>query len=432
MNESLTRIAAWLEAHPALATLLGTSSLLLAAALSYFVVRRYLTRAVTSMVRNSRFSWDDVLLQPKVLRRAAALMPLVVLHFGLPLLPGIDPEAIDRLLNVMLAAMVFVVVMLISAILTATNEVYSSYPVSRGRPIKGYLQIAKIFLFIMAVVFAIALVLDRSPLYLLTGIGAMTAVVLLIFRDTILSLVASIQIASNDMVRIGDWIEMPKYGADGDVIDIALHTVKVQNWDKTITTIPTYKLIDESFRNWRGMQESGGRRIKRPIHIDMRSIRFLDQAEIERFERFVLLRDYIAGKRSELEEYNKKVLTESDLVANARRLTNVGTFRAYVVKYLQQRPDVHSAMTFLVRHLEPGSDGLPLEIYVFTKTTAWAEYEAIQADVFDHLLAILPEFGLRVFQNPTGHDFERMREAGIRDQGSGGRNQEAGTRNFRM
>lgn len=239
----------------------------------------------------------------------------------------------------------------------------------------------------------------------------MTAVILLIFRDTILSFVASIQIASNDMIRIGDWIEMPQFAADGDVIDIALHTVKVQNWDKTITTIPTYKMIDESFRNWRGMQESGGRRLKRAVHIDMRSIAFLDEKQIDRFEHFVLLESYIQKKKAELEEYNRAQTSGTDLVANARRLTNVGTFRAYVRNYLREHPGIHGeGMTFLVRQLPPGAEGLPIEIYVFTKTTAWVDYEQTQADIFDHILGILPEFGLRVYQGPTGYDFEALRQ----------------------
>ena len=229
----------------------------------------------------------------------------------------------------------------------------------------------------------------------------------MVFRDTILSFVASLQIASNDMVRVGDWIEMPQFGADGDVVDIALHTVKVQNWDKTITTIPTHRLISDSFKNWRAMSESGGRRIKRALHLDMSSIRFLGDADIERFGKFVLLKDYISEKKAELEEYNKSV-TDGDpnLVANARRLTNIGTFRMYVVQYLKANPKIHDNMTFLIRQLSPTANGLPLEIYVFSNDVNWVAYEGIQSDIFDHLLAIVPEFGLRVFQQPTGQDFQ--------------------------
>jgi miniconductance mechanosensitive channel len=239
----------------------------------------------------------------------------------------------------------------------------------------------------------------------------MTAVLILVFKDTILSLVASVQLTSHDMIRVGDWIEMPSCNADGDVVDIALHTVKVQNWDKTITTIPTHKLIAESFKNWRGMSLSGGRRIKRNLHIDLSSIRFLTDAEIERFERFKLLEDYIAGKETELAEYNEAVGESEN--ANLRRLTNVGTFRAYVFNYLKHHPKIHDGMTLLVRQLQPGPQGLPLEIYAFTNVTDWSIYEDIQSDIFDHLMAIIGEFGLRVYQAPSGEDLTAIGAAGI-------------------
>jgi miniconductance mechanosensitive channel len=236
-------------------------------------------------------------------------------------------------------------------------------------------------------------------------------VILLIFRDTILSFVASIQIAMNDMVRIGDWIEMPKFGADGDVVDIALHTVKVQNWDKTITTIPTHALIADSFKNWRGMSEAGGRRIKRAINVDMSSVRFLEPAEIERLGRWELLADYIAGKTESIRAYNDGRSLPPDVLPHVRRLTNLGTFRAYVVEYLRAHPDTHKGLTLMVRQLDPTAHGLPLQVYVFTSDTAWIAYEGIQSDIFEHLLAVLPEFGLRVFQQPTGADVQALREA---------------------
>jgi miniconductance mechanosensitive channel len=286
--------------------------------------------------------------------------------------------------------------------------VYSSYEIAKDRPIKGYLQVAKLFVFIVGGVLTVASALDRSPVVFLAGVGAMTAVLLLIFRDTILSLVASIQIASNDMVRIGDWIEMPKYGADGDVIDVALHTVKVQNWDKTITTIPTYKLIEDSFKNWRGMSESGGRRIKRSIFIDMTSVRFLSDEDVEHFASYELLARYVRDKREELSEYNRD---RADVLQNnARRMTNLGTFRRYLVEYLKQNPNIHAPdeMTLLVRQLQPGPEGIPIQIYAFAKDVRWVQFEDIQSDVFDHVLAVLPKFGLRIFQNPTGNDFRQL------------------------
>jgi miniconductance mechanosensitive channel len=258
-------------------------------------------------------------------------------------------------------------------------------------------------------VLIIAALLERSPLLLLSGLGAMTAVLMLVFRDTLMSLVAGVQLSSHDMLRVGDWIEMPQLSADGDVIDIALHTVKVQNWDKTITSIPTHRLISESFRNWRGMSESGGRRIKRALLLDQHSVRFLEPEERERLRRFALIEDYLQRKREELEAWNQTLLAAGRDPVNTRRVTNIGTFRAYVEAWLRAHPEIHPQMTLLVRQLEPGPHGLPLEIYCFTSTTAWGDYERIQADVFDHLLAILPEFGLKVWQQPGGADLERMR-----------------------
>jgi miniconductance mechanosensitive channel len=251
--------------------------------------------------------------------------------------------------------------------------------------------------------------MDKSPWVFLSGLGAMAAVLLLVFRDTILGLVASLQLTGNDMVHVGDWIEMPQYGADGDVIDVALHTVKVQNWDKTITTVPTHKLIAESFKNWRGMSASGGRRIKRALYVDKNSIRFLTDAELERFKQFALLKGYIATKEQELAEYNAGLDYVTDAGVNQRRLTNVGTFRAYIVNYLRHHPKIHhEGMTLLVRQLPPGPEGLPIEVYCFTTTTAWVEYEDIQADIFDHLLAVAYEFGLRLYQKPAGADLAAL------------------------
>lgn len=257
----------------------------------------------------------------------------------------------------------------------------------------------------VAVIFIIALLTGESPWELLAGLGALTAVLLLIFRDTILSFVASLQIASNDLVHVGDWIEMPKYGADGDVIDIALHTIKVQNWDKTITVIPTYKLIEESFKNWRGMTAAGGRRIKRAIHIDLNTIEFCTDEMLDRFEKIRLIADYIQNKRTEISNDPKNKENEN---INKRRLTNIGTFRIYIEKYIQSHPKIHKDLTCMVRQLAPTAQGLPLEIYMFTNDTAWVNYEAIQSDIFDHILAIISEFGLRVYQQPAGHDMARI------------------------
>jgi miniconductance mechanosensitive channel len=256
--------------------------------------------------------------------------------------------------------------------------------------------------------------MDKGPLYFLGGIGAMAAVLMLVFKDTILSLVASVQMASNDMVRVGDWVEMPKFNADGDVIDIALHTVKIRNFDNTITTVPTSKFIDESFKNWRGMSESGARRIKRSIYIDKSSIRFLTEEEVNRFKRFMLLKDYVEKKQEELRAFNKSVGGSGEEV-NWRRMTNIGTLRAYVVNYLRNHPKIDQSRTLLVRQLAPTPNGLPIELYVFSNDTRWVAYEDIQADIFDHIIALLPEFGLRLFQHPTGADWI---ESGRQEAGS--------------
>jgi miniconductance mechanosensitive channel len=311
--------------------------------------------------------------------------------------------------NVAMGYMVLMLTLALTAMLSAANTIYSASPVAKNRPLKGFVQLVQIVVWVFGGIMIIAAVLDRSPLLLLSGFGAMTAILLLVFKDTILSLVASVQLTAQDMVRVGDWIEMPQFGADGDVVDVQLHTVKVQNWDKTITTIPTHRLITDSFKNWRGMSQSGGRRIKRAIFVDVSSIRFQTQGEVDHFTRFALLKDYIENKEQELADYNKGLATEVDAEVNRRRVTNVGTFRAYAYNYLKNHPKIHKGMTLIVRQLGPGPEGLPLEIYCFTNTTEWAVYEDIQSDIFDHLLAIVPEFGLRLYQKPAGSDLANLK-----------------------
>ncbi len=383
----------------------GQTVLLLGLAwLSYFLARNAFLRVLERLIRGSRTDLDDVLLDTGVLRRSAVLLPVGVLFYGAGVLPG-PPELIRQLL----VAVVAVLGLLIGgSMLSAFDEFYARLPVAEKVPIKSYVQIARIAMYVSGSLVAVALMLGRSPLGLLSGIGAMTAVVLLIFRDTILSLVASIQIHSQNLVDEGDWIEAPAFGADGDVIDISLHTIQVQNWDKTITTIPTPKLIDASFKNWRGMKESGGRRIKRSLFIDMQTIRICSDEMLERFEKFELIREYVRERRREVADYNASSAVDTGQLINGRRLTNVGTFRAYVIAYLRRHPKIRQDLTFLVRQLQPGDDGLPIEIYVFTNDTVWATYETIQADIFDHLLAVVPEFGLRVFQQPAGADFRAL------------------------
>ncbi|HWT28545.1 MAG TPA: mechanosensitive ion channel domain-containing protein [Methylophilaceae bacterium] len=350
----------------------------------------------------------------KLIRRLANILPAFVISVCIALIPDIHPVFVAVVQNVANAFIVLVIALAISDALDVANSFYQMRKDAHLHPIKGYLQIAKILVFALASILIVATLIDRSPLILLSGIGAMAAVLMLIFQDTLLSLVASIQISSNDMVRVGDWIEMPQLNADGDVIDVALHTVKVQNWDKTITTIPTKRLISESFKNWRGMQESGGRRIKRSLHLDQNSIGFLDAESLQRMRTFDVLQDYLESKLTEIDGWNRRVTDKGLAPVNSRRITNIGIFRAYIEQYLRHHPRIQQDMTLLVRQLAPGEHGLPIEIYCFTNTVNWNAYEAIQSDIFDHLLAILPQFGLRVFQNPTGMDLTALAHSRMR------------------
>ena len=370
----------------------------------YFVSHGVLVAAVRGWVHRTKTTWDDSLVDAEVFGRLAHLPPAMVIYYGIQFVPGLN-DTIELLTQrVAFSTLIIVAVRSLAAFLSAANDIYSSNPRNRTKPIKGYLQVIKIALYLVAGLLVVATMMDQSPLLFLSGIGAMTAVLLLVFRDTILSLVASVQLTGNDMIHVGDWIEMPTYGADGDVIDIALHTVKIQNWDKTITTIPTHALISDAFKNWRGMSQSGGRRIKRSVYVDVSSVRFLEPADLESLGRWSLLGDYVEQKQAELDTWNAQEGRDLAINADIRRLTNVGTLRAYIERYLKAHPMIHDNMTLLVRQLQPTDRGLPIEIYCFTTTTEWNAHEAIQADIFDHLFAILPEFGLRAFQSPAGAD----------------------------
>ena len=396
-----------LAEFPIAEMLIGLCLLALVAFIADFVVRRVLTRLILRVVGRAVHDLDT-LLQP-VVRSFTRVVPAIIIHQGVSGVPHLAPGFVTLIQNVAGAFMIVAVTIGIGAGLDMANALYARSPRAHRRSIKGYLQVLKIVIYAIATILVIAALIDRSPLLLLSGLGALAAVLMLVFKDTILSLVASVQLNSNDMLRVGDWIEMPQVNADGDVIDIALHTVKVQNWDKTITTIPTWRLISESYRNWRGMQESGGRRIKRSLLIDQTSARFLTEAERDRMRRFLLIDDYLAGKSAEMADWNAKLVEAGRDPVNMRRSTNIGAFRAYVQNYLENHPGIRQDMTLLVRQLQPTETGLPLEIYAFTATVAWAEYEAIQGDIFDHLLAILPEFGLRLFQSPSGADFGQLK-----------------------
>jgi miniconductance mechanosensitive channel len=402
MIENIEVALNWLENYVVLQTLVYSMTLVVVAWFANSVIKVLLVKLAIRFLQTIPF--ENAPAGNKLIKRLANIIPAIIISIGITLVPDISPIIVTVIQNVSNAFIVLTVALALGNAFDIVNTVYQTRKDAHQHPIKGYIQVAKIIIFVIATILIIATLIDRSPLILLSGIGAMAAVLMLIFQDTLLSLVASIQISSNDIVRVGDWIEMPQLHADGDVIDVALHTVKVQNWDKTITTIPTKRLISESFKNWRGMQESGGRRIKRSLYIDQNSIRFLDAEALQKMKSFSLLKDYLAQKSSELDEWNRKLATKGPESVNTRRVTNIGTFRAYVERYLRNHPLVNQEMTLIVRQLNPTPEGLPIEVYCFTKTTKWSEYESIQSDIFDHLLAIIHQFELRVFQNPTGQD----------------------------
>ena len=395
--------------HPLLPPVAGVLALLTGAVIIDLIAKRILVGTVRAVAKRSSFTWDDALVRHNVVGRLVQVIPALIVFAGVSFVPGLPEGVVQLMRNVAMGYMVLMLTLALTAMLSAANTIYTALPIAKERPLKGFVQLVQIVVWIFGGVMIIAAVLDRSPLLLLSGFGAMTAILLLVFKDTILSLVASVQLTAQDMVRVGDWIEMPQFGADGDVVDVQLHTVKVQNWDKTITTIPTHRLITDSFKNWRGMSQTGARRIKRAMYIDVASIRFQTNDEVDHFTRFALLKDHVANKEQELTDYNDGLATEVDSDVNRRRLTNIGTFRAYAFNYLKNHPKIHSGMTLIVRRLSPGPEGLPLEIYCFTNTTEWAAYEDIQSDIFDHLLAIVPEFGLRLYQKPAGSDLANLK-----------------------
>ncbi len=401
---NLEIIQNWLHINSSYAQLVGFAGVFIAAILIYLIAKLVILFIIEKLINKTSTKWDDARIEHKVFKKLIILIPFLIIYSATNFYPSVR-IFIQR---ITIALMVWIIVNSVSAFLKAVNTIYSTFEKSKERPIKGYLQIVGIFFFIIGGIIIIAVLLGKSPWILVSGLGAMTAVLLLIFKDTILSLIASLQISFNDLIQIGDWLEVPQYNADGDVIDIALHTIKIQNWDKTISVIPTHKLIDGTFKNWRGMTRSGGRRIKRAINIDISTIRFCDDEMLRKFKKFQLIKNYLEVKEKEIAEYNIKHKVDTAESINRRILTNIGTFRAYISAYLKNHPKVKQDMTFLIRQLPPGPTGLPIEIYVFANDTVWANYEAIQSDIFDHILAVVPEFGLKVFQYPTGFDLRKM------------------------
>lgn len=409
----VTSWASWTIPFPqidALHVVAGLLGMAVVSLLAFIITRRSLVRALEHLVKRTKTEWDDAILQTGLFHRLVWLEPVLIFYFLAPIVFG-DTTPTGVVAQACRIVMVGIAVRCLDAFMDGVLLTYRRLPWARNVPIKGFLQVIRLAYYLVAGLLVASLIVGKAPIYLLSGLGALTAVMMLIFKDPILGFVAGIQLTTNRMVAIGDWIEMPNYGADGDVIDVALTTVKVQNWDKTVTSIPTYALISESFKNWRGMAESGGRRIKRSVSLDMTSIGFCTEEMLTRFSHIQYIQEYLDRKRTEIAEHNKTHNVDNASLVNGRRLTNVGTFRAYVIAYLRNHPMINQDMTFLVRQLPPGPTGLPIEIYVFSADKVWANYEAIQADIFDHILAILPEFDLRVFQEPTGADWRTGRTA---------------------
>lgn len=379
------------------------------AIIAFYLTRFIIVRTMHRIAAKSSSHWDDAFVERKVFSRLSYFVPALIIH---ALSPYVIPDYPNTLsvIRVLVKAYIDTMGLVVAfSVLNAALDIYNSYDVSKSRPIKGFIQVIKIVLVLIYIVILITILFVRDNSFgWLAGLGAFSAVLLLVFKDPILGFVGGIQLATNDMVRIGDWIEMSKYGADGTVIDITITTVKVQNWDKTITTIPTYSLISDSFKNWRGMEESGGRRIKRSVMIDQSSVKFCTPDMLRRFSTFEHVSDYVEKKEDEIQKYNKEHNIDDSELVNGRRQTNLGVFRAYLTGYLKNNPNISQDMTFLIRQLQPTEKGIPMEIYVFSKIQEWADYESVQSDIFDHVLASIGHFDLRVFQEPTGYDMQKM------------------------
>lgn len=397
-----------------LASLITLGALLLVSAVVWLFVSRVVMRIVSAMVRRTQTRWDDVFEESGVFKRASILPSLVVFFSGVSVIPLLDPPWDQLLPRLTLATIIIVIARAISASLGAINSIYSLYTVSLSRPIKGFVQVFQVVTYFLCSILVLSVLMDRSPAVFFTGLGAMTAVLMLVFRDTLLSLVAGVQLTSTNQINVGDWIEMPAFGADGTVIDIALNTVTVQNFDNTMTMIPAHKFLENSFKNWRSVFDEGARRIRRHLLIDIDTVRFLSDEELDKLEEIEVLKPYLQPRREEINVYNRQLIQEGVLPAeaNLRSLTNLGTFRAYASGYLRAHPDLRGDLSLMVRHLQPTPDGIPLELYCFSGETAWPIYEGIQADIFEHLISVMPYFGLRSFQAPSGHDLSKLRPIG--------------------
>ncbi len=411
-DESLTDLIAslgfqkaWIEPATSFAEFLLA---LVASFLIYIFARKFILQVIKRIAARTSSQWDDILIERKVFDRLAYLAPAYGLYYLIPIALEPYPELISVLLLAIRVYSVLIFMFLILAFLDTVYAIYQQYEISKQRPIKGYIQVAKIIVYIFFAVLVISVLLGQSPILILGGLGAFSAVLLLVFKDSLLGLVAGIQLTSNDLLRPGDWITVPKFDADGIVNDITLTTIKIQNFDNTISTIPAYSLFTDSFKNWRGMEESEGRRIKRSINIDMGSIKFCTPEMLKKFENFQYISDYIHDKEEEISRFNIDNNINPDFTINGRRQTNIGVFRAYLNAYLSNKNEINQDLTFMSRHLQPTEKGLPIEIYAFSRVKNWVDYEAVQSDIFDHILAVIPEFDLKVFQNPTSTDFKLL------------------------
>ena len=403
MQNFLTSIGLGIEmTHYALLGI-GSIILLVICLLSNFVTRKFIVQGISKFIKNSNNDWDDILLEKEVFNSLSTLVPLIFIQYlSVPILSDF-PSLIPFVHLAVKVSLVLVIASVLIKALKALEEVSTRVPYFKDKPIMSYVQIANLMIYVVAAILIIATILDRDPLALLGALGALTAVLMLVFKDTILGLVASIQLSSHDMVRVGDWVSMPDYGTDGDVLEITLNTVKIQNWDKTISTIPTYAFISGSFKNWRGMTDSKGRRIKRSLNINMTSIKFCTNEEISHYKNIELLKDYIESIQSEIATHNDTNSSDKSSLLNGRNLTNIGLFREYAHQYLMANENIRKDLTVMVRQLEPTENGLPIEVYCFSSNINWVEYEGIQSDIFDHLLSSTSNFDLEIFQNPTGN-----------------------------
>lgn len=369
------------------------------------ITKRLILTGIKKFVMKTENVIDEMIFEKKVFHNLAHIVPAIIVYIASAWF-SFNEDLQNVLQNIVYAYILFILGLTAFKLLDTMVEFYQTKEYSKSRPIKGIIQVVKIVVAVFIAIFIVAIFTKESTAWaLLSSLGGMSAIIILVFKDSILGLVAGIQLSANKQLRIGDWIEMPKFNADGEVVDISLTKITVSNWDKTLTNIPAYKFLDESFKNWQGMSEAGGRRIKRSIYIDMTSIKFLDEEMMSHLMEIECLQHYLSHKQQDIKIYNKEHNTNN--AVNGRKLTNIGTFRAYVLEYLKANPYIHKDYTLLVRQLAPTDHGLPIEVYCFTNDTAWASYEGIMADIFDHLLAILDGFDLRIYQNPTGNDFRK-------------------------